>query len=643
MPQDCPTFVLLLRDSQSVEETFRRRAEGFPDEDEDVVYTNRYRDLIVEYVNNAFSESVLGLFPRLPSLLAPAVGREFYTTTMSPAGMQLRVLFIWRELDTEERLRFCAKYAISFHIASQPPHAAVHLAHAISRFTYIAVRAHFNTGDQYDDDHLPQMKKFAYLLDSTSAYGIAFFDNIHHVYQRAVRRASKYPHFRASDLDGVIVSTWPPVDYGLLHEELVLRTLFKAAASVTRISKVMSSSGTRRQGKHKAAQQATSPSPPKRLRSTPSSSEKSSTTVSTEDEDIFPMRIREESAVSTVAQDSLSGVVATTPRGGPGDSGASVSTASRSALGAGSTSVSIASQRGSDAGGPTVSTASQGGDANYADTTYKVGPLRTTTQTTALAATESLSSSFAQSTITELSNADRTVADESGEEGNVNQAALSDLPDYIPEELIPRLERLVTFSEPAMNRYGIRCIPDDARWGTGKDGRTSQYDRFLCHAGKPLVVWMVGVVRYVHLNDSERFSIGISFLSEVDADAARRNLGARCAPPRDIEDTDSLTFIGRWVNSANRENEQTFNQVYDAVDRELRGWNPAARIPAARIQASDVVVVECYIKRFKNKSMSTGSRGWTAWGVQYELLRIAQLCIGPGYVDELPPDSFATI
>ncbi|KAJ3008527.1 hypothetical protein NUW54_g3117 [Trametes sanguinea] len=206
-----------------------------------------------------------------------------------------------------------------------------------------------------------------------------------------------------------------------------------------------------------------------------------------------------------------------------------------------------------------------------------------------------------------------------------------------------RLRKLCAFSELQMNRYSIRCIPSDARWGTGKNGRTSQYDKFLCYDGKPLVVWMVGIVKYVHLTDNERFSIGLGFLSEVDADAAQRNLGGRCVPPQQTDDGDSFTFIGKWVNSANRENESTFDQVYNAVDRELQGWNASAKIHASQIQLSDVVVVECYIKRFKNKNLNNGFRGWHAWGVQYELLRIAQLCVGPGFVDELPPDSNATI
>ncbi|KAI9059618.1 hypothetical protein FKP32DRAFT_1679687 [Trametes sanguinea] len=348
---------------------------------------------------------------------------------------------------------------------------------------------------------------------------------------------------------------------------------------------------TRRQGKNKAADQAASPSPTKRPRG--SASDKSSSTASSENDEVPQMRIPDSPTTAPASQ-----------RG--------------------------ASVRGNNAEHPSAA---------------RTPPLSSSAPLP-LVSTQSLSASLAQSSLAErtvsAAHRDEHEGTGHGDDGEELSAMFTDLPDYIPDELLPRLQRLCTFSEPAMHRYSIRCIPEDARWGIGKNGRTSQYDRFLCHNGKPLVIWMVGVVKYVHLTDSERFSIGIGFLSDADADAANRNLGGRCCPPREPED-DSFTFIGKWVNSGNRENEQTFDNVYDAVDRELHGWNADAKIAASRIQVSDIVMVECYIKRFKNKSLNNGMRGWNAWGVQYELLRIAQLCVGPGFVDEPPPDSCATI
>ncbi|KAI0352685.1 hypothetical protein OH77DRAFT_1523246, partial [Trametes cingulata] len=98
------------------------------------------------------------------------------------------------------------------------------------------------------------------------------------------------------------------------------------------------------------------------------------------------------------------------------------------------------------------------------------------------------------------------------------------------------------------------------------------------------------------------------------------------------------TYASKWVRGKER---VSFDHIYDGVDRELRGWNPSSKIPAERLQRSDIVLVECYVKRFKNKSLNTNDKEWTAWGVQFELLRIAQLFIGPGVVDEEPPDSLA--
>ncbi|KAL7281811.1 hypothetical protein ACG7TL_005134 [Trametes sanguinea] len=626
------------------------RAEGFPDEDEDFVYTSRHRSFILDSVNGVFQDGIMELFPRLPALLAPGVGPGTYRTTMSRAGMRLRVLFLWRELAPQEQLHFNAQYAVAFYIASHPPQSAVHLAHTILRFMYVAIRTYILHHYDYDINHQPRLKSLAYQLDCVSSYGLAFFDNIHDVYMLAVSRARMYPRFRSRLLADIAVSTWPPLASELLHENIALRTFHKAASAWRMLSErmvfigmlfhrqtrkpgnlsgaihkfrvsapeaksphcsysfsqapdIMSSPTTRRQGKNKAAEQANSPSPSKRPRkSTPS--DKSSTT---EGSDIIAMRITDNPE----------------PARQPTSPGEGRSRAQRT------DNHAIVNND----------------DAAVRNDTAPVLRAYANSGEACLLSTQSLSASLAQSTLDEhrvtigAAPAQISVTDRRDEAA----LAIADLPDYVPDELLPRLQRLVEFREPAMNRYSLRCIPQDARWGIGKGGRSSQYDRFLCHDGKPLVVWMVGVVKYVHLTDPERFSIGLSFFSEEDTNAAYHNLYGRSKHSAEPQEGDSFTFIGKWVNSANRENEHTFDNVYNAVDRELRGWNAEARIPASRIQVSDIVVVECYVKRFKDKSLNGGNRGWNAWGVQYELLRIAQLYVGPGFRDELPPDSNAVI
>lgn len=101
-----------------------------------------------------------------------------------------------------------------------------------------------------------------------------------------------------------------------------------------------------------------------------------------------------------------------------------------------------------------------------------------------------------------------------------------------------------------------------------------------------------------------------------------------------------LTYASKWIPKKDRGEARTFDEAYHATDRDLRGWNKDNKMAGDDIVASDVVVVECYVRRFKNKKLNVG-RGWTAWGVNFDLLRVAQLVAGPGgSTPPPPPDSF---
>ncbi|KAI0657847.1 hypothetical protein C8Q70DRAFT_1055607 [Cubamyces menziesii] len=212
-----------------------------------------------------------------------------------------------------------------------------------------------------------------------------------------------------------------------------------------------------------------------------------------------------------------------------------------------------------------------------------------------------------------------------------------DLPEYVPNELIPRIRQLRLFTEPELNRYSIACIPSEARWGTGV------HSQHLCLNDKPVVVWMVGVLRWNRLMDNVKWNIGLKFLCDDDNNAARRLRSVYSQPPYDTSNDGSLTFVNKWINASDKSVQHSFEHVYDAVDSKLQGWDPSRRVPASRLQGSDVVVVECYVKRFKPKTPGSPQKGWVSWAVTFELLRIAQLLVGPGIVDEPPPDSNASI
>ncbi|KAH9851800.1 hypothetical protein C2E23DRAFT_886333 [Lenzites betulinus] len=216
------------------------------------------------------------------------------------------------------------------------------------------------------------------------------------------------------------------------------------------------------------------------------------------------------------------------------------------------------------------------------------------------------------------------------------------MPDYVPDDVRPRLERLRVFTEPAFNRYSLTTIPESADWGHGQNGRWSHLESLLCYEEKAIVAWMVGVVRWVNLEDPEKFTIGLRLLCKEDTDAAIRNSLGRCAPEQLPKEDSTLTYANKWVDRKSRGSSQIFGEAYGAVDRELRGWNPDQKIPATTISPSDIVVVEFYIRRFKGKNANPG-RTWKTWGVNFDLLRIAQLFVGPGPLQEPPPESAALI
>lgn len=108
------------------------------------------------------------------------------------------------------------------------------------------------------------------------------------------------------------------------------------------------------------------------------------------------------------------------------------------------------------------------------------------------------------------------------------------------------------------------------------------------------------------------------------------------------KDNATLVYANKWLGTKARQDEQAFNEVYDAVDHELHGWDVARKIPADRVRYSDIIVVECYVRRFRNKELNVGS-GWNAWKIAFDLLRIALLVEGQPPLDEPPPESAAVI
>ena len=88
---------------------------------------------------------------------------------------------------------------------------------------------------------------------------------------------------------------------------------------------------------------------------------------------------------------------------------------------------------------------------------------------------------------------------------------------------------MANFADAANGRYNISHIPSDAEWGL--NGRQPYHDRVLCKDGKTIVGWATGAVRYLALQNTNRYTIGIQLLSERDLKAARHWQFMRAQPP----------------------------------------------------------------------------------------------------------------
>ncbi|KAI9064826.1 hypothetical protein FKP32DRAFT_1569061, partial [Trametes sanguinea] len=208
---------------------------------------------------------------------------------------------------------------------------------------------------------------------------------------------------------------------------------------------------------------------------------------------------------------------------------------------------------------------------------------------------------------------------------------------YITGDMIARLTSIINVTEPHANRYNVGLVPLSATWGRPGDG--SGFDRFLCVNGRPVTVWMVGIVTSTWLTPPEgtRVSIGVRLLCQRDMDAAKYFQFKMSNPAGDATYAGLTTFAKRYLPS--RGEDVSFTEVFDATDR-LAAWSNMSKIDPARVQKTDVVVVECYVKRFKT---TTQRYNWTQWGVGFELLRIAHLLSGPGPVEIVPEDSHVNL
>ncbi|KAH9848185.1 hypothetical protein C2E23DRAFT_739945, partial [Lenzites betulinus] len=209
--------------------------------------------------------------------------------------------------------------------------------------------------------------------------------------------------------------------------------------------------------------------------------------------------------------------------------------------------------------------------------------------------------------------------------------------EYITEEFIARLLPILNFVDASANRFSIGLMPPSAQWGPVGDG--SGLDKYLCFDGRPVTLWMAGVVTSIWLTPTEgsRVSIGLRLLNDRDHDVARLVQFGRVKPAGDPTNAGLTTFASRFLSTRGEHTSSSFEDVFNAIDV-LGPWNSMDKILPDTLRKTDVALVECYVRRFKSKD-SNSRQVWNGWGVSFELLRIAQLFGGPGPAELMPNES----
>ncbi|OJT13879.1 hypothetical protein TRAPUB_9548 [Trametes pubescens] len=211
--------------------------------------------------------------------------------------------------------------------------------------------------------------------------------------------------------------------------------------------------------------------------------------------------------------------------------------------------------------------------------------------------------------------------------------------DYVPNSIIPcvRLLAILNFSDATANWFAIGLAPDNMDWGAAGTG--SGLDKYLCVGGRPVTLWMLGIAGSVWLTptDGTWVSLGLRLICRCDQEVTRRILYDRCQPPADVTTASSLTYANRFLGGHGESGPSSFQDVYDTSDM-LEAWSSMTRIPSDRVRKTDIVLVECYVRRFKSRE-NTNRYTWQSWGVNFKLLRIAHILRGPSPTELVPEDS----
>ncbi|KAI9064622.1 hypothetical protein FKP32DRAFT_1602840 [Trametes sanguinea] len=214
---------------------------------------------------------------------------------------------------------------------------------------------------------------------------------------------------------------------------------------------------------------------------------------------------------------------------------------------------------------------------------------------------------------------------------------------YVPESTLTRLRTIATFKDVATNRYAISTVPRSADWG-----RQTRTEKLLCLNGKPIVMWMVGRVRSMWFFDRNgdphlRVNVGVTLPFDIDR-AAVVDLFNRARPASHNTPSD-VVYAGKICSQREKgeyvQSPVAFSNVYDATER-LTAKASMPQLSPVDVVKNDIVLVECYLTRWKKAGDSKGKKTWGSFDVGFELQSLCLLYSAPENVgddDELPVET----
>ncbi|KAH9855231.1 hypothetical protein C2E23DRAFT_883192 [Lenzites betulinus] len=199
----------------------------------------------------------------------------------------------------------------------------------------------------------------------------------------------------------------------------------------------------------------------------------------------------------------------------------------------------------------------------------------------------------------------------------VTSAQLSIRPaetEYISANFINRLVPIINFVDKSANRFSLGLMPLNAEWGPTGDGKG--LDKYLCRNGRPITIWMTGIATSVWLAPIEgsRVNVGVRLLTNRDVEVAHRILYGRSQPEGDASHAGVSTYASRFLNNRGETACTSFEDVYDTTDS-LESWTSMMKSNHDSVKKTDIVLVECYVKRYKATRDPGTRQGWNRWGL----------------------------